>query len=651
MADVPAEIPEHLRDVSEPSLESRVLRVLIVEDSPDDALLVLRELRKAGHQIMHERVETLPQMRASLRSGRWDVVIADYTLPRFSALDALLELKRADLDIPFLIVSGTIAEETANDAMRAGVHDYIAKNRLARLAPAVERELREVANRRALDRAHRDFRRVIDLFPDGVVIHRAGKIRYVNEALCQALGVDSPELVVDRDLLDFAIPADRRSIETAISHPTRGTVEVRMNRCDGSVLTCELSAGPVVEFEGEKASVLAVRDVTERNRMRAGLIMTDRMASMGTLAAGVAHEINNPLASAIANLEWISDELSSSDDPGSAQLDAIRQPLREAQESAQRVREIVRELKLFSRIEQTRHDRIDVRRLVESSVKLAWNEIRHRARFSADFQEAPAVLGNEGRLGQVILNLLVNAAQAIAEGHADENEIHVVVRSNTAGDAVIEVSDTGCGIPPEVLPRIFDPFFTTKPAGLGTGLGLAICDRIVTEAGGRLTADSEPGKGSTFRVTLPATAEAPGAAAVRTQPPVAVPPPPRRGRILVVDDERMMGIALGRTLAREHEVVVLTNATEAEKRYEAGDRFDLIVCDMMMPVMTGMDLQQAIERIAPGHGERMIFLTGGAFTPRAREFLQTTGNPTLSKPFDARILRALVNRLLSRSGA
>ncbi len=654
MSDSRLESPESLPCVSDPQLEPGLLRVLIVEPSLEDTQSVLRELAHTGRTVVHERVDNLPDLRAALAARRWDVVISDAFLPGFGALEAYAELKRSGVEAPFLIIADGIAEQDACEAMRAGVDDCISKRQLARLAPAVERELREMCNRRALNRAHRDFRRAIDLFPDGVVIHYVGRIRYVNQALCDALGLASPDQVVDHSLLDFAIPADRERVDSAIFRPKRGTVEVRLLRADGTEITCELSAGPVVEFEGQKASVLAVRDVTERNRMRAGLIVADRMASMGTLAAGVAHEINNPLASVISNIDWVCDELGPAWDSASTPpeldrvLDAVRQPLRDAQESAQRVREIVRELKLFSRIEQERLDRIDVHRMVETAIKMARNEIRHRARLITDFDATPPVLGNEGRIGQVILNLVINAVQAIPEGRAEQNEIRVVVRTNATGWAVIEVSDTGTGIPPELLHRIFDPFFTTKPAGVGTGLGLAICDRIVSEAGGSLTVESEVGKGSTFRVTLPGASGVPDRAPIRTQPPQSVPLPTRRGRVLVVDDEHTMGIALGRILGREHDVAVLTNARDAAQRYSCGERFDVVVCDMMMPGMTGMELQQAIERVAPGHGARMIFLTGGAFTPLAREFLERTASPTLSKPFDARTLRALVNRMIAR---
>ena len=213
-----------------------------------------------------------------------------------------------------------------------------------------------------------------------------------------------------------------------------------------------------------------------------------------------------------------------------------------------------------------------------------------------------------------------------------------------AGESVIvEVSDTGCGIPPAERAKLFEPFFTTKPAGQGTGLGLAICQRIVEAHGGRIEVESEPGRGSTFRVFLPTAA---AATPERVEAPATEVAPGRRGRILVVDDELLLCRLMERALAAEHEVVTCTRARDALTRIVAGERFDLLFCDLMMPEMTGMELHQALDEAAPDQAERTIFLTGGAFTPGAGEFLARVPNPRLEKPFDLRSLRALVRALL-----
>jgi CheY-like chemotaxis protein len=378
-------------------------------------------------------------------------------------------------------------------------------------------------------------------------------------------------------------------------------------------------------------------------------MVSDRMASVGTLAAGVAHEINNPLAAVMANLNYISESLkcTAGTVPVSERTDAwlieeIRNPLEDAREAAERVRLIVRDLKIFSRTPTDEPKAaVDLKATLESSLRMAWNEIRHRARLVTDYGKVPPVSGNEARLGQVFLNLIVNAAQALAEGHAEQNEIRVTTRLE--GERVIvEVKDTGAGIPPEIIGRIFDAFFTTKAVGVGTGLGLAICQRIVTDMCGELTVESRVGEGTTFRVALPVAGNG-GEPALPVAPAALAG---RRGRILVVDDDALVARSVRRVLATEHEVVVTIAAKEALSLCTSGEKFDLILCDLMMPDMTGMELHRELALCAPDQASRMIFLTGGAFTAAARQFLAEPHREHIEKPFDSNNLRAIVQRYL-----
>jgi len=284
---------------------------------------------------------------------------------------------------------------------------------------------------------------------------------------------------------------------------------------------------------------------------------------------------------------------------------------------------------------------VDVRLVLDSAVRLSWNEIRHRAKLVKSYGAVPPVDASESRLGQVFLNLIVNAAQAIPEGKADENEIRLVTTVGTDGDVVIEVHDTGHGMSPEVIERLFTPFFTTKPVGFGTGLGLSICHRIVSSLGGEITVESKPGRGSMFRVSLPAARRQ---VSLITPPPAAASvPPPRRGRVLVIDDEPMMAKVLHRTLAADHDVVTVLAAKDALAMIAAGQRFTVILCDLMMPHVTGMDLYAELLRSAPEQAKRIIFLTGGAFTSRMRAFLDEVDNLCLEKPFDPAGLRLLIS--------
>jgi len=508
------------------------LRVLVAEDSVNDYELLLHELRKSGYDTTTTRVDTPEAMAAALDAEPWDVVLTDWTMPAFNALAVIDLLKQKQIDVPLIIASGTVDEDTAVQAMRAGAHDFMAKDKLARLVPAIERELREAKIRR------------------------------------------------------------------------------------------------------------------ERAGMQEQLMISDRMASVGVLAAGVAHEINNPLAAVMANVEVALRRVRNhvaqliSEPPA---LAAVAEELTDALGAAERIRDIVRDVMLFSRSTDEKRTLVDVRPVLESSLRMAWNEIRHRARVVEQYGKVAPVLANESRLGQVFVNLIVNAAQAIPVGAARVHEIRVATRTDGAGRVVVEIRDTGAGMSPEVVRRLFTPFFTTKEAGLGTGLGLSICHRIIRELGGEIEVESQPGSGSTFRVILP-PAEAPVIvpSPIPTEHAVAA----RRGHLLVVDDDAMVAYAVGRALSEHHDVATCTRAALALERISAGERFDAIVCDVMMPEMTGMDLHAAIAERCPDQARRMIFMTGGAFTEGARQFLDTVSNPKIDKPLQLDRLVAVLDQVL-----
>jgi len=281
---------------------------------------------------------------------------------------------------------------------------------------------------------------------------------------------------------------------------------------------------------------------------------------------------------------------------------------------------------------------VDVAGEIGAAVGITRHQVAPRARLVLDVAPGlPAIAAGRHELGQVVVNLLVNAAQAIPEGHAGDHEVRVLARAE--GDrVVVEVSDTGIGIPEDVRARIFDPFFTTKQVGAGTGLGLAICHGIVTAAGGSISVRSEAGRGTTVRVELPA-AGAPAAP--------EIPPPPRaarggRRRVLVVDDEELVGHAIARVLSSEHDVEVMTSAAEAARRAAAGERWDVVLCDLIMPDTSGMELARLLERSAPDLADRLVFITGGAYTEASRAFLGDGARPYLEKPLDMDRLREMV---------
>jgi CheY-like chemotaxis protein len=285
---------------------------------------------------------------------------------------------------------------------------------------------------------------------------------------------------------------------------------------------------------------------------------------------------------------------------------------------------------------------VDVARVVESAISMAWNELRHRARLVRDFQSVPTVNANESRLGQVFLNLLINAAQAIEDGDPTRHQVRVSAVSHERG-VLVEISDTGKGMGPEVLAQLFQPFFTTKPIGVGTGLGLSICRGIIDELAGEITVESELGRGTTVRVVLPASKSVP---APRQSTPI--PPSARRSRVLVIDDEPALCQIVYRVLSPEHDVVITQDARAALRLLAAEPEIDVVLCDLMMPEMSGMDFHARLAETAPAIAERVVFLTGGAFSSRAAQFLDSVKNTRLDKPFDPAVLRKAVAKAIAK---
>jgi CheY-like chemotaxis protein len=288
-------------------------------------------------------------------------------------------------------------------------------------------------------------------------------------------------------------------------------------------------------------------------------------------------------------------------------------------------------------------------RVAESAINLAWNEIRHRAQLVKELHPVPRVMGSESRFVQVLVNLLVNAAQAIPEGDAANNRIVLRTGTTADGHAYVEVEDTGTGIPEDRVPHVFEPFWTSKPKGVGTGLGLSICHGIVTAAGGEIRiASTVPGKGTVVRVELPAAPEDAYARASRPPAPRAVlPPVGPRPRILVIDDEIQLGATLRVGLASSCEVLVATSGKDALERLESDD-IDLVLCDLMMPEISGMELYERVRESHPELADRFVFMTGGAFTDRARDFLERHGHPRIEKPFSLHDVERLLSTVPDR---
>ncbi len=404
-------------------------------------------------------------------------------------------------------------------------------------------------------------------------------------------------------------------------------------------------ARDVTEQKQAEARLSAAMELQEE--LKRQLIFADRMASIGTLAAGVAHEINTPLSFVTTNLSLMVELLQHCTNSGSRlPLAELTQLATEAVAGAQRIRTTVSALKTFSRSQGEQVSVLDVHPLLELSIKMTTNELRHRTRLVRDYGETPLVEVDDARLGQVFINLLLNAAQAIPDDGSSGHEVRIVTRTDPQGRALIEVRDTGPGVPAPLMARIFDPFFTTKPVGIGTGLGLSISHAIVTGMGGSITVSERDGPGAVFRVVLPpASAEKTLSRVVHTPAPTLAATRVK-GTVLVIDDEPAVGRMLGRVLA-DHDVTAVTAAQEALQLIESGSSFDLIISDVMMPQMTGVDLYEELCRRFPAYKDRLVFLSGGVFNAATRARLHSFGNQCIEKPFDPQRIREIVQRMIT----
>jgi PAS domain S-box-containing protein len=509
-------------------------------------------------------------------------------------------------------------------------------------------------------RSDESFRSVIDLMPDLIAVYRDQELNYLNLASRRFLGIEDSGEPWNRSRLFAAVhPDDRtqlselvRKVNDLVPQQPSDVMELQIRSGDGSWRACEISALRV-EIAGALTMVVSGRDVTDRKRMRAKLLVSDRMASLGTLAAGIAHEINNPLAYVTGNLEAMAEALQTAKrSAGPVDCDELGAVVTDARDGAERVRKIVHGLRSFSRSrDQEQRTTLAIGDVLEAAFRLAGNEIRHRAQLVRELGPVPRVMADDGRLTQVFINLLVNAAQAIPEGRSDDNRITVRTYTDGHGRAVVEVEDTGEGMSPEVQARVFDPFFTTKDVGEGTGLGLSICHGIISGLGGQIAIDSAPTRGTVFRVVLPphigdaVAAPAPIAAAE----PVVAREGQRRHRVLLVDDEPQVAHTMERLLRRDYDITVALCGRDAIDHILRGARFDAIVSDVMMPNMTGIELTEELQRVAPDQAQRLIFLSGGAFTAQTHDRLHALGAPQLEKPVTARELRACVQRVVGEA--
>ncbi len=415
----------------------------------------------------------------------------------------------------------------------------------------------------------------------------------------------------------------------------------------------------------------ALRYSMERQQMSAKLNRSSHLAAIGELAAGVAHEINNPVTFTQMNLTLLQDHLKKHanelkdfwqqslkqldsksqkvisnlvDDPAMfARLEEMQEMIEDNLSGVERICNIVKDLRTFSRIEKENVELVKINEVVDVACNFAYNSIRHRARLVKDLGRVPLIQADRSRLTQVIVNLLLNAAHAVSEGAPDDNQIKVSTRKLN-GHLIVSVEDTGCGIAPDVKERIFETFFTTKTRGHGTGLGLSISSEHVRKHGGEIQVESKLGEGSQFKVQLPLDT-----GLELSERPVEVSEQDVGGqgaRVLVIDDELPLQRIFRRLLGSVHEVVCASNGREGIKILDQDSNFDVIICDLMMPELDGVAVYNAVKKAYGELADRIVFLSGGAVTPRTKEFVGSVDNMFLEKPVSGPMLKGIISRLV-----
>jgi len=619
-------------------------RILVVEDEGIVAWDIQKSLGDLGFEVTGVAGTAEEALKLASES-RPDLVLMDIHIRGPEDGIAAAEALRTRFGMAVVYLTAHGDAETIERARRTAPLAYLIKPfKKTELYSSVQIALARHQLELQLRERERLWATTLRSITDAVVTtDAAGNVAFVNPA-AEALTGWAQADAAGRSLSEVLQLRDERTsaplapLERALRERAACAVEALLLRRDGMVRPVSGSLAPVVDADAVRGSVTVLRDLTEQRHTQARLEQQDRLASLGALAAGVAHEINNPLAFITANLSYVVEELGHLPAEQQGPLSDVLAALSEANDGAKRVARIVADLRQLSLPPEAGEMEANVQQSVEWAVDVSTPQWKHCARVVRDLQPVPPAAIDRTRLGQVLVNLLVNAAHAIEPGHADRNEIRVRTFTDVQGRAVVEVEDTGAGMPEDVRTQLFTPFFTTKARGKGTGLGLSICHGIAQSVGADLEVWSEVGRGSTFRLSIP-PAFAPAAPKVKELRPAAPASP--RGRVMAIDDETPVLRAIERALGGRHVVRCVASAREAldELAAKAAPEYDVILCDLMMPQMTGSDFYRLLKTARPDLVDRVIFLTGGTFTPSMDQFIQEVTNLRVDKPFDLDHLR------------
>ncbi len=490
------------------------MKALVVEDDVVSRHLMEKVLEQQGHEVLTcaSAEDALPL----INEHEIDIILVDLLLPGMHGLDLCRRLRTSPKDIYILVVTGDSQSRDLEAILEAGANDYLPKpmtmatlgTRLKIAAQNIERNLQRQQAQKAVYLAHEDLQRLMYNLPLAIVIHQRGKILSINPKALTLLGYKEGDALVGRELKEV-VPLQEQHIRKQLwahhSHKTPGTrpIEVRIQRFNQKPVIIELSPPQPIHWQGKMAGLMVASDITERKHIQSQLLLSDRMSSVGTMAAGVAHEINNPLSYVISNLGIAKETLEkTTGDLPKTDRKELHELLQDCIEGSGRVASIVKDLKTYTSLDDAQVGPVDVHQLLSMALTMSHSQLRDTIEvIREDDPKLPHAKGNEAKLAQILLNLLSNAIQALWRSDRQNKELRITT-SHEGHEVVLKVVDNGEGIQAEDIPHIFEPFFTTQSVGNGAGLGLFVCHNLVKSMGGDIQISSEPGQGTTVCVRL-----------------------------------------------------------------------------------------------------------------------------------------------------
>jgi PAS domain S-box-containing protein len=628
-------------------------RIFVVEDEAIVCEDIAQTLQQLGYEVAGTAQSGMEALLA-VEQQMPDLVLMDIKLAgRLDGIQTTAAIRKR-WSIPVIYLTSHSDEATLGRAKETGPHGYLLKPFNEReLRTAIEVALRKSELERKLEQRERWFSTTLESVGDAVIATDAEeRITFMNAVAEAATGWSKEDALQRplREVFKLVVPGGKAA-ETAMSQAIRNGFRAELPH--GSQLTDRLgvshdvddSIAPIVDDQGNVlGSVVVFRDITDKRRLEERVALAERLASISTMAAGMAHEINNPLAAAVGNLEFAQKRLDELGEEVRTQglpswvtqaLSEASEALSDARSAGTRVQGIVRDLKKFSRAEEPTQQALDLPDVLQAALGITRHLVKVGTSVRPHLGTTPLVVANEGRLVQVFANLIANAIQAASD--PTRHNVDIVTRTDELGRAVVEISDSGEGIRAENLPRIFEPFFTTRRSGQGLGLGLSISQSTITALGGELSVESRPGAGAKFRVVLPAASEE----RAKPQRPSSEPSPQRRARVLVIDDEEIVGRTVERILMRHHDVRLETDPRQALSLL-AQQSFDIVLCDVTMPQVTGRQVYETVLAGNPELAKRIVFLTGGALSEELEQFLAGLSNIVIHKPFSVDKLLTVV---------